>query len=439
MKKKVCAYVRVSSSSKAQEHSYEFQKAYWTEELSSNNEYDFVGVYADKGSSGKESSRRPQFIKMLTAAKNGQIDIIFCKSVQRFARNTSELLDHVRKLREYGVNFAETFPNCNIYVTGHSLGGYLAQIGGAAILESPYKNNVNEIGYFNGMGLYFWSNTRDYLYEAKLISKETYNILTNPCTPYNYTQSSAQSTLTNWYNNGGKLVSYYIKGDVISSLGTHYGKKIGFNPAQACINHHKHTDISLENRHLNNLYKSLNNLKNRLNLNILQKDGVDLIDKITHFASELLFNNNLSSYVDLYSPDTLIGYIWITHETDSFFAVEEEKLDIHFNTPSTIKNRKCSTATLIVETGTSELISSKLTTSNISLSSLGNRRIQIISISDPVHSQDENGNNTYTYTINLKGKALIGNTRLILNANSLKTNTNSNIRIVSNYIRTKLI
>ena len=341
--------------------------------------------------------------------------------------------------REYGVKIAETFPNCNIYVTGHSLGGYLAQIGGAAILESPYKNNVNEIGYFNGMGLYFWSNTREYLYQAKLISKETYNILTNPCTPYNYTQSSAQSTLTNWYNNGGKLVSYYIKGDVISSLGTHYGKKIGFNPAQACINHHKHTDISLENRHLNNLYKSLNNLKNRLNLNILQKDGVDLIDKITHFASELLFNNNLSSYVDLYSPDTLIGYIWITHETDSFFAVEEEKLDIHFNTPSTIKNRKCSTATLIVETGTSELISSKLTTSNISLSSLGNRRIQIISISDPVHSQDENGNNTYTYTINLKGKALIGNTRLILNANSLKTNTNSNIRIVSNYIRTKLI
>ena len=58
MKKKVCAYVRVSSSSKAQEHSHEFQKAYWTEELSSNNEYDFVGVYADKGISGKESSKR---------------------------------------------------------------------------------------------------------------------------------------------------------------------------------------------------------------------------------------------------------------------------------------------------------------------------------------------------------------------------------------------
>lgn len=103
MKKKVCAYVMVLSSSKAQEHSYEFQKAYWTEELSSNNEYDFVGVYADKGISGKESSRRPQFIKMITAAKNGQIDIIFCKSVQRFVRNTSKLLDHVRKLREYGV------------------------------------------------------------------------------------------------------------------------------------------------------------------------------------------------------------------------------------------------------------------------------------------------------------------------------------------------
>lgn len=142
MKKKVCAYVRVSSSSKAQEHSYEFQKAYWAEELSSNNEYDFIGVYADKGISGKESSRRPQFIKMITAAKNGQIDIIFCKSVQRFARNTSELLDHVRELREYGV--AVVFENEHINTLSSDSDLYLTVA--AAIAEddlSRYSNNVS--------------------------------------------------------------------------------------------------------------------------------------------------------------------------------------------------------------------------------------------------------------------------------------------------------
>lgn len=102
-KKKVCAYVRVSSNSKAQEHSYEFQKAYWIVCLGSKQEYELVGVFADKGIICKNSSRRPQFLKMINAAKNGQIYIIYCKSVQRFARNTSELLDYVRRLREYGV------------------------------------------------------------------------------------------------------------------------------------------------------------------------------------------------------------------------------------------------------------------------------------------------------------------------------------------------
>ena len=103
MKKNVCAYARVSTNAKAQEHSFEFQKAYWTETLSSSEEFNFVGMYADKGISGKTSFRRPQFMKMITAAKNKQIDIIFCKSVQRFARNTSELLDYVRQLRDVGV------------------------------------------------------------------------------------------------------------------------------------------------------------------------------------------------------------------------------------------------------------------------------------------------------------------------------------------------
>lgn len=141
MKKNVCAYARVSTNAKAQEHSFEFQKAYWTETLSSSEEFNFVGMYADKGISGKTSLRRPQFMKMITAAKNKQIDIIFCKSVQRFARNTSELLDYVRQLRDVGV--AVIFEKEHINTLESDSDMYLTVA--AAIAEddlSRYSNNI---------------------------------------------------------------------------------------------------------------------------------------------------------------------------------------------------------------------------------------------------------------------------------------------------------
>ena len=103
MKEKVCAYARVSSNSRSQEHSFEFQSNYWNERLSNDTNYEYVGLYADKGISGKFSSRRPQFMLMVSAIKSGQINRVFCKSVQRFARNTEELLMYVRMFRELGV------------------------------------------------------------------------------------------------------------------------------------------------------------------------------------------------------------------------------------------------------------------------------------------------------------------------------------------------
>lgn len=103
MKKRVCAYARVSTHSRSQEHSFDFQSNYWNSVLGSNEDYKYVGLYADKGISGKFANRRPQFMAMMTAALSGQIDIIFCKSVQRFSRNTEELLRYIHELREVGV------------------------------------------------------------------------------------------------------------------------------------------------------------------------------------------------------------------------------------------------------------------------------------------------------------------------------------------------
>ncbi len=103
MKKRVVAYARVSSKSRSQAHSLEFQKSYWNEKLATEPEYEYLGLYADHGISGKTMKNRTQFMQMFNKALDGGIDIIFTKSVQRFARNTEELLTVVQELREIGV------------------------------------------------------------------------------------------------------------------------------------------------------------------------------------------------------------------------------------------------------------------------------------------------------------------------------------------------
>ena len=103
MKKRVVAYARVSSKSRSQAHSLEFQKSYWNEKLATEPEYEYLGLYADHGISGKTIKNRTQFMQMFNKALDGGIDIIFTKSVQRFARNTEELLTVVQELREIGV------------------------------------------------------------------------------------------------------------------------------------------------------------------------------------------------------------------------------------------------------------------------------------------------------------------------------------------------
>ena len=94
-KKKAVAYVRVSTKSDAQMHSFDYQNEYWENVISSNSDNKFCGIYADIGISGKSISNRPNFLRMVKDAKAGKIDIIYTKSVARFGRSTQELLKTV--------------------------------------------------------------------------------------------------------------------------------------------------------------------------------------------------------------------------------------------------------------------------------------------------------------------------------------------------------
>lgn len=101
-RKRVCAYVRVSTDSLEQEDSLDNQSAYFTDYINSNPAWEFAGIYADQGISGFKENR-PQFQKMIADARAGKIDLIVVKSVSRFARNTETVLKFSRELKSIGV------------------------------------------------------------------------------------------------------------------------------------------------------------------------------------------------------------------------------------------------------------------------------------------------------------------------------------------------
>ena len=101
--KKAAAYARVSTTGRAQEHSFEFQSKYWNQTLGNSEEYEYVGLFADKGISGKLMNRRPRFLALMELCDRNGVDIIFTKSVQRFARNTVECLNIARELSNRGI------------------------------------------------------------------------------------------------------------------------------------------------------------------------------------------------------------------------------------------------------------------------------------------------------------------------------------------------
>ncbi len=102
-KKKVAAYARVSMETESLHHSLSAQVSYYSELIQSNPAWEYAGVYADEGISGTGTSKRNEFQQMLTDCEGGKIDIILAKSISRFARNTVDLLETVRHLKDLGI------------------------------------------------------------------------------------------------------------------------------------------------------------------------------------------------------------------------------------------------------------------------------------------------------------------------------------------------
>ena len=100
---RVAAYARVSTDYEEQETSYEAQVQHYTDYINNHEGWTLAGVYADDGISGTSTAKREQFNNMIKDCEDGKIDLVVTKSISRWARNTLDSLNYIRKLKSLGI------------------------------------------------------------------------------------------------------------------------------------------------------------------------------------------------------------------------------------------------------------------------------------------------------------------------------------------------
>jgi len=103
-RKRVAAYARVSMETERLKHSLSAQVSYYSALIQKNPEWIYAGVYADDSISGTGTEKRSEFNRLITDCDAGLISIVLVKSISRFARNTVDLLNTVRHLKDIGVD-----------------------------------------------------------------------------------------------------------------------------------------------------------------------------------------------------------------------------------------------------------------------------------------------------------------------------------------------
>ena len=113
----IAAYCRVSTDKEDQLNSLETQKEFFAEYTKRTGDT-LVGLYADEGISGTKIKNRKEFLRMMTDAQHGLFDLVVVKDISRFARNTVDLLQNVRKLKSLGIE--TQFLTANMTSMGNS-------------------------------------------------------------------------------------------------------------------------------------------------------------------------------------------------------------------------------------------------------------------------------------------------------------------------------
>lgn len=195
--------------------------------------------------------------------------------------------------------------NASIYVTGHSLGGYLAQIGAAAVVDieagytNPYRtakdydsmdeykkdyykseSHLKQAAYFNGMGVsgLLYMNNFSRNVDNALVYLSMFN--TNG-------EISNTNRYVNYSNNiksSGRLVLYSMEDDPVSAIGFHYGEIYKLDAsADAITNHLKNHKLKLSVDNITKDYNSLNELIDAIKNSNNLSDKTNFIEQTSEF------------------------------------------------------------------------------------------------------------------------------------------------------------
>lgn len=193
--------------------------------------------------------------------------------------------------------------NYNIYVAGHSLGGYLAQTAGATIEQniSKYPNlRLARIVNFNGIGINFLTWLGDKI---------------------NYGNQAETIATLKKLGEDGRLVEYYTYGDLVSALGVHYGEMRKLLPSIDSISYHRENNVVLAN------LNQKTNFGAKLE-EIIKRDKLNIFKTEIHGAKKL------------YQLDeSILAFLVLTHEADAFTTID---LDKSINKPEikVVENQK---------------------------------------------------------------------------------------------------
>lgn len=113
----IAAYCRVSTDKEDQLNSLEAQKEFFAEYTARTGD-NLVRLYADEGLSGTKIKNRKEFLRMMVDAEHYLFDMVVVKDISRFARNTVDLLQSVRKLKSLGIE--TQFLTANMTSMGNS-------------------------------------------------------------------------------------------------------------------------------------------------------------------------------------------------------------------------------------------------------------------------------------------------------------------------------
>lgn len=133
---RAAAYCRVSTDRLEQQSSLKTQVAYYTYVILKNPNYQFAGIYADEGISGRSMKNRDELNRLIQECERNRIDVVLVKSISRLSRDIQDTLEITRYLKQLKNPTYIYFERENIWTSDPQADLMLSIFGGIAQEES---------------------------------------------------------------------------------------------------------------------------------------------------------------------------------------------------------------------------------------------------------------------------------------------------------------